>query len=193
MDANPDGHPRRGLTAARCVDQRAGGGDGSTRVVRAGKRWNEDADRLVADEPVDDGIVLDEHPRRRIEEAIHDCVDLGRSHRFGHGRGPAHVREHQAAADLGTAVVIRELAEALAAKFRVLGPASFAQEAHQRPADAAERRSAELAARIGRQVAHQPATGPHLRLGAREDPAPQVVVAELLRFVHQPSPAVCQG
>jgi hypothetical protein len=176
------------MSVPRRIDQGPSGVYGSSCMVCACQRRYEDPDRLIADEPVHDGVVLDEHVRRRVEESIHDLVDVGRSHRLAHRSRTSDVREHEAARDLGTTVVIRQLGEALAAELWVLGPASFADEAHEGPAHAAERRRAELAAGIAGQVSHELTTGPHPRLGACEDLAPQVVVTESFCVVHQPLP-----
>src|SRR5919198_4259626 len=161
-----------GLPVAGFAQERPRGVDCVSRMTLTGEAGNEDADDLVADELVDDRVLVDQEPRRRVIETVHEPAEVGRAHLPGKTGRTTNVGEQHADVDLRPAVVRLERAEAEPAVVRVLLPGLPVDETHEAPADPVVRRRAELAARRRRNVPEQAAHPLEPGVAALEHGAP---------------------
>jgi hypothetical protein len=162
VDAGAEREPRTvGGAVARRAQQRDRGVHRAARVLLADEEGDEQADHLVADELLDDRVVLDEDVRRLAVETVHEARELDRRHRARDLARPSDVGEQHRdidfpAADLavlgaGAHPRVRlEPLEAPPADTRLLGPRREPVPPQEEPAGAAEGCLAELAPRARR-------------------------------------------
>ncbi|HET9520297.1 MAG TPA: hypothetical protein VFO73_04550 [Candidatus Limnocylindrales bacterium] len=187
MDARTDRDPWLAAVVAGLGHQCPRGVDRAHGVLVAGQGRHEDADDLVADELVDDGVVFDEDARGNVEEPLHEVPDLDWSQVLAERGGPADVGEEQAALDFRPAMVLHQVLEAGPAVLRVLRPGSLADEPQDRADGPSKRRGAELAAGLRRESFEQPAAIAELRVGPDQHVSPAGVEG---RFVPAPGVAI---
>ena len=130
----------------------------------------EEADHLVADELVDQAVVIEDRRRPDPVEVTEEVVEFCGSHPFAHsGRAPD-VREEQADRDLGARRAdLAELPDAVLADGRVARESFEPEVPQDRAARARERGSAQLAPRCGGEPFEPPAIAGQAGMLARED------------------------
>ena len=159
---------RRAQQCQRSLDRLSG-------VGLCRERGHEQGDDLVADELVDDCVVLDEHPRRDVIEAVQQAPKRAGADPLRDGGRAADVGEQEAGLDLGAALARLQDAEAERAVGRVLLPALPAQEVHQRAAQAAKWCRAHLAARLAGDVLEPRARARKTRVGPEQERPPHLL------------------
>jgi hypothetical protein len=112
VDAHADRDPRARAVAAGLLDQVARGCDRGCRVLGTGKAGNEERDRCVADELVDDAVTLVDHVGGRAVETRKQARELLRRHPLGEAGGTADVGEQHRDLDLGAAGAFVHAAQA---------------------------------------------------------------------------------
>jgi hypothetical protein len=117
---------------ARCLD-RAGS------VTLTAQEREEHRDQLVADELVDEAVVVEDHRRGGVVEAVHELAEVGGRHPLGERRRAADVGEEHGDLDLGAAVIAGHEHEARPAPVRILLRRPLPDHSHQRRADTGER------------------------------------------------------
>ena len=101
MDADPERDPWSGrIGVAGLAQQTLGSLYGARGVQLAGEQRDEQADDLVADELVDQGVVFDEHLRPGLVEAVDQGAERRPGRSFGQFRRAPHVGEQHRELDL---------------------------------------------------------------------------------------------
>ncbi len=175
--ARVDGHSERNprivsRPVPRSLKEAPGRIDGPARVVRSGDPRNEQTDGLVANELVEERVVLDQHVRGRPVEPVHQVAELRGTHRAGQTARASDVGEHQGQLDLSAdAFMFPQLRHAEAADVRVLLPGREAEAPHDPSSRPTERRPALLAPRTRRDESED-RTGIRAGMHARQEGAP---------------------
>ena len=156
---------------AAASSRAAPGRDRLRGVVRSGEARDEQPDGLVADELVDHAVVVDDRLGGQPVERAQERGELGRPQPLAEAGRAADVREQQRDLDLGAAdALLRQVLHAVLAQLRVALPRAEPGPEHQ-PADALERRVAQLAARR-RRAGPERAPQPSIPCAAGQDRAP---------------------
>ena len=174
VDPDPDRDPRRLAVVAGRAQESDPRVDGPPRVIGARQGRHEEADDLVTDELVDDGLVHHEDLGGDGVEAIEQRAECRGGHRLGQPSRAADVGEEQAALHLRALSMGVQVPETAAAVPRVARPAALPDESQHRAGGWAERTVADLAARRTRQHPPEPLEAP--RPLVRHEPAASVVL-----------------
>ncbi len=155
VDARTDRDPRPvWIVVSGGAQQGESGVDRAPGVVVAEDR-REDGHQLVTHELVHKPVVREHRLRGGRVVPVQHGVELGRAHPFAEGRRAADVGEEHRAIHRGPAVVTKHDLLAGRAHPGVRGRLVLADDPHQPPAEAMEGRSAQLAARVGRDAREQ--------------------------------------
>ena len=142
-------------------EQRPGCPDRRRRVTGSRDSAEEQADRLVADELVDDPVAAQDRPRRQPVEAVEERPELGRAQALADAGGASDVGEQQAHRDLRAVDAdLVEIPDAVAADRRVAREPAEPDVSQHGAARSLERCGAQLAVRSVGQMSHH---GPEAR------------------------------
>src|SRR4029079_107753 len=153
-------------------------------VLFAGQQWHKQGNDLVANELVQEAVVVEHGLGRGIVEVTQQALVFARRHPLRHGGGAAHVSKQHRHGNLGAAVVLVDEREAGAAQVGVVLRRLLAEHPHERPPDAAERRRAQPAARVRRNMPIDGSVAALSRIAVREEVAPEVLVRTGRRLIH---------
>ena len=147
-----DRDPRLAVAVPGLHEKLARGLHSAGSVILAGEAWDEEGDRLVADELVHDPVPAVDDPRGGAPEAGQELPELAGRQLLGEPGRPADVGEQRGDLDLGAAGMLVRRLDAPRAEPAVQRRRLAAEHADEEVARLSERRVTELAAGLRRDL-----------------------------------------